>query len=152
VALRSETTGDDSDIAGMKRELVMRNVSAARVRFEPQGRNTREQALETARLIGEDFARRPVLVVTSPEHLKRAVLSFRKAGFEKVAGGSAYQVAKPADLKYESEKLGGHRIPAAPDVGQILFVRYIFWVNLNYEYRSFQEYCALAYYLVKGWI
>jgi len=152
IALRSDANDQDSDIARMKNELVMRGVSADRIRFESQGRNTREQALQVVILLGSQFADRRLLIVTSPYHMKRALLTFRKAGFHQVAGVSALEQTQPVEVRYESRELGGNRIPLAPDMGQNTFMRYGFWHNLGSQVSFASELSALVYYWGRGWI
>jgi uncharacterized SAM-binding protein YcdF (DUF218 family) len=152
VALPSDPADEDSDIVRTKRELVLRGVSPDRIWFEPKGRNTREQALKVADLAGDGYSRRRFLLVTSPHHMRRALLTFRKAGFSEVAGISAFDTAQPVELRYRSEDLGGRRIPVAPDVGSSLFLRYGFWTNLRLEVRVASELMALVYYWIRGWI
>jgi uncharacterized SAM-binding protein YcdF (DUF218 family) len=152
VALPSDAKDEGSDIALMRKELVMRGVSPDRIRFESRGRNTREQALEVARLLGSGFAERRLLIVTSPYHMKRALLTFRKAGFNQVAGNSAVERTQQVALRYEGKELGGRRIPLAPDVGRNTFVRYGFWRNVGALVEFASELSALAYYQGRGWI
>lgn len=151
VALPQDDELEKSAPARMKAELVLRGVAADRILLEPGGRNTREQALNVAEMIDADPARAPVLVVTSPDHLKRALLSFRKAGFGRVAGLPSLEESVAIDLSYDADALGGNGLPV-PDVGGMITVRYRFWTNLAYEMDVARELCALAYYRLKGWI
>jgi len=83
----------------------MRGVAPERIFLEDSGTNTRAEALNIIRLISNLDQRisnnknilnstfyilhstfKSLLIVTSPEHLRRAVLAFRKAGFIKVDG------------------------------------------------------------------
>ena len=92
-----------------------------------------------------------VLLVTSPEHVKRALKTFRKAGCRQIAGRPAYQSSLEMDLLYDADSLGGSKIPV-PDVGGQLMLRYTFWNNVRYLNDSSRELCALVYYKLKGWI
>lgn len=93
----------------------------------------------------------PLLVISSPEHLKRSVLCFRKTGFKHVSGIAAFETAIESNLFFSEKKLGGRKIPGT-DVGTNLQVRYQFWTHLRYEVIVIREYSALAYYKMKGWI
>jgi uncharacterized SAM-binding protein YcdF (DUF218 family) len=135
----------------MKQELVMRGVPANRVVLERAGRNTREQALNTRDIIGRGFATSKVVVVTSPEHMRRALLTFQHAGFEEVYGDAAFDVSLDGQMTYDAAELGGKTLPM-PNVGDSLFVRYGFWNNLGYETKSLREAAALLYYKIQGWI
>ncbi|NCA76807.1 MAG: YdcF family protein [Alphaproteobacteria bacterium] len=91
-----------------------------------------------------------ILLVTSPGHLYRAVLTFRKAGFLKVDGLPAFEKDIETDLSFNSGLLGGKRY--VPDVGDNVVLRYKFWNYLEYELELLREYVAIGYYWLMGWI
>ncbi|NQV03508.1 MAG: YdcF family protein [Bacteroidia bacterium] len=91
-----------------------------------------------------------VLLITSPEHLYRAVLTFRKAGFEHVYGLSAFESDIESDISFAARKLGGRRW--VPDVGTSITLRYQFWTQLHYEILIIREWVAISYYWLMGWI
>ncbi len=91
-----------------------------------------------------------ILLVTSPEHLYRAVLTFKKAGFLKVDGLPAFEKDIETDLSFNSGLLGGKRY--VPDVGDNVVLRYKFWNYLEYELELLREYVAIGYYWLMGWI
>ena len=144
--------GDISDSLStprlMEKELLLRKVSAENIIFENQGTNTRAQALNCADIINRNT---PVLLITSPEHMRRAVLCFKKAGFQKVNGLPAFENALEADLKFDDDKLGGNKT-LVPDVGENINARYQLWNHLKYEILIAREITALAYYRLRGWI
>jgi uncharacterized SAM-binding protein YcdF (DUF218 family) len=155
IALPGDTGDSLSSVNGMKRELILRGISPERILTEDSGTNTRSQALNIFRRIGEltsdpDPRFRSLLIVTSPEHLNRAVLTFRKAGFMKVDGLPAFESAIESDITFDAGKLGGRKM--IPDIGKNLTLRYQFWTQLHYEELIFRELFALGYYKVKGWI
>ena len=171
IALPGDTSDRRSSINGMKAELILRGISPERILVEDSGTNTRSQALNIFKLISNiecrisNIERKPananlpfyqftvlpsVLIVSSPEHLHRAVLSFRKAGFTRVEGMAAWEKAIESDLWFKGKKLGGRQI--IPDIGDNLAMRYEFWTQMNYELLVVREWFALAYYWVKGWI
>jgi uncharacterized SAM-binding protein YcdF (DUF218 family) len=92
----------------------------------------------------------PMVIVTSPEHVYRSVLSFRKVGVENVTGQPASEVMLETDLRIRSKKLGGKTV--VPDVGNSISIRYKFWDYLKYEIIVAREYMAIAYYWMSGWI
>ena len=94
---------------------------------------------------------KPILVISSPEHLRRSVKCFRKLGFYHVNGLPAFEKAIEADLFFVDKKLGGRKIPGT-DVGSNLQVRYQFWTHLRYEVIVMREYLAIFYYKLKGWM
>lgn len=132
----------------MKNELAVRGVQPGFIGFETVGTNTRAQALNCAKLLD---VKTSVLLVTSPEHMRRSVLCFQKAGFEKVNGLPAFENALEADLKFEDDKLGGNKT-LVPDVGENINARYQLWNHLKYEILIAREITALAYYRLRGWI
>jgi len=132
----------------MKNELEIRGINSDKIRFENEGTNTRAQALNCMRLVKMQT---PVLLVTSPEHMRRAVLCFQKAGFEKVNALPAFENAVEADLSFDDDKLGGNKT-FVPDVGESINMRYQLWNHLKYEILIAREMVALTYYKVRGWI
>ncbi|QIA08455.1 YdcF family protein [Draconibacterium halophilum] len=132
----------------MKSELVLRGIPAERIAFEPKGTNTRSQALECQGVIKMQES---ILLVTSPEHMRRAVLAFRKVGFEKVNAVPAFENAAEADLSFTDDELGGNS-RMIPDVGNNMNMRYQMWNHLKYEILIARELVALSYYKLRGWI
>lgn len=145
------TDSNDVSTVRMLDELEMRGVKRARLLLEDRGRNTREQAVNLARLLRTDGEEPMILLVTSTEHMRRAAGAFRRAGFVHVSGTAAEPVAITADLTYRSADLGASP-RAVPDVGGSLAVRYTFWSNGSMTGRSLRELCALAYYRLQGWL
>ncbi len=148
IAMPGDTTDNRSTPQLMKAELALRGIDTGRVLFENQGTNTRAQALHCAAILDHTV---PLLLVTSPEHTRRAVLCFYKAGFETVYALPAFENATEADLTYEDEELGGRKT-IAPDVGQSISMRYQVWNHLKYEIIFAREMVALLYYKIRGWI
>ena len=83
-------------------------------------------------LAGESAADSTVAVVSALIHLRRAVMSFSKAGFTRVYGLPAANVALDADM------------------GRRQFVRYRFWQNLGWSVSVVRELLALASYKRRG--
>lgn len=134
----------------MKEELVLRGVAPARIRFEPKGTNTRSQAVEWSRLIGPMELHEPLLIVTSPEHMRRSIRSFQRAGFSQVGSSAAMDTTIDGPLFLSEEGLDSRF--AVERIEQSLFIRYQFWHGISYMTRSMRELVALAYYRAKGWI
>lgn len=132
----------------IKKELIIRGIDNKRVKFENRGINTRSQALNCINLTDSS---QPVLIVTSPEHTRRAVLTFRKAGFKKVNAWPAFENAVEADLTFNDNELGGRKLPI-PGIGNSISIRYQFWNHLKYEIIFIREWVALNYYRIRGWI
>jgi uncharacterized SAM-binding protein YcdF (DUF218 family) len=106
--------------------LERRGVPAAAIVQESSSRTTREQAVNVGRLLQGRDGRRFVLV-TVPEHMRRAVGVFRALGFDPIPA--------PSPLQY-----GGRP----------------FWRPTFYALRgsagAIHEYLALAFYKLQGWI
>jgi uncharacterized SAM-binding protein YcdF (DUF218 family) len=134
----------------VRQELILRGVNPHFISFENKGRNTREQALKMA--AGKSAAQlsKPITLITSPEHMKRAVLAFRKCGFTKVSGLPTFEYSLNADLTFRDSDLKGNVI--VPPIGNSLQVRYQFWNHLKYELLVIREYFGLGYYKLRGWI
>ena len=124
-------------------ELVLRGVAAERITQEGHGRHTREQAVAVWKMVG---GRAPpaVLVVSSPEHIRRSVLAFRKAGFTEVRGVGAQAQRLEADLRLADGRWF--------DLARTTLVRYHIWEGLLTQVKVLREAAALAYYKVQGWI
>jgi uncharacterized SAM-binding protein YcdF (DUF218 family) len=168
IALPGNTKDSLSSISLMKKELVLRGVNERRIFLEDSGTNTRAQALNILQRITNYGLRitdsisksqspshhltisPSILVVTSPEHLTRAVLTFRKAGFMKVDGLPAFESTIESDITFDDRLLGGRKW--IPGIGENITLRYRFWTQLRYEELILREYLALAYYKIKGWI
>ena len=65
-------------------ELINRGIHENRILFEQHGTNTRSQALNLRLFHGRLLVRSSLLIVSSPEHMRRSILSFRKAGFKEI--------------------------------------------------------------------
>lgn len=149
-------------------ELLLRGVSAERIRILPDGRNTREQALRLAEYLA-GWTREPprVLIVTSPEHVRRTAACIRKtcnvdlAAFPRrrtrLAASPAHPLSIEDPLPWKAAELDGpESAPAAraavPDIGSSLMLRYNLWANLKYTQDALREYAALGYYRLRGWL
>ncbi len=134
---------------GMADELIRRGVSAHRLLYESQGCNTREQALFAMRLLGTN-SQPNLCMVTSPEHMRRCVATFTKAGFINVAGSSAFDAGIDVDLTVRHRELGARQGPAI--IRKNLALRYTFWTQMKYGVVSLRELAALLYYHLNDWV
>lgn len=132
----------------MKNELILRGVQPDKICFEEKGTNTRSQALQCRSLLTPE---KNILLITSPEHMRRAILCFQKVGFEHVNGYPAFEEAAEADFSFTDDDLGGNKT-LIPDVGKNTSVRYQVWNHLKYEIVIIREFLALGYYKIRGWI
>jgi uncharacterized SAM-binding protein YcdF (DUF218 family) len=139
----------DPSTRGMLDEIVLRGIKRERLMLEDQGRNTWEQARHLRRMLAGDGVEPAVLLITSPDHMRRAVGALRKAGFRAVGSRPADSVAVAADLSIEpAAELGGRA--GVPNVGS-LQLRYGVWNNFGLLNRCVRESTALLYYRAEGW-
>jgi len=129
----------------MAQELIFKGVDSTRIAFEPYGFNTCSQALHIAAMYAIEKQHLALLLVTSPEHMYRAVKTFNKAGFPHVGGFSAFE--KPIDEDKITDKTEAEDLRV-----RSLSLRYNIWSYLQYELIVLKEYTAIAYYKLKGWI
>ena len=118
-----------------------------RISYMTSGTNTRSQCLGLKECHPQ-LINKQLLVVTSPEHVRRTVKSLNKVGFENVIGVAAYPSTIDFDLTLKKEKLGGNEV--VPSVESVK-MRYTFFNYLKLEITCVREYLALGYYKLKGW-
>lgn len=136
------------------KEVIMRGVSPDRIMREPKGRNSREQALEVARMIPEILVKdNPVIgLITSPEHMKRTWYSFQRAGMTNLMVLPAWAESIEADLSYDSRDLGEHGGAIVNAVGGSNMIKYRYWDNLAIMVKCARESVAFIYYRMLGWV
>ena len=147
--------GDTSDLKSTARlvaaELSSKGIDPKRILYEQLGTNTRMEAICLKKFNNGQLIQAPILVVTSPEHMRRSVLVFRKLGFSRVSALPAFENALEANLVFNDDELGGNK-KFIPDVGSNISLRYQFWNHLKYEILIAREMVALSYYWLRGWI
>lgn len=151
ISIPGDTTDKKSTARLVAAELIRKGIEQNRIFFEEVGTNTRSQALQLQNLNGEKLTSKSILLVSSPEHMRRAVKTFRKAGFIRVSALPAFETALEANLLFKDKDLGGNKLPI-PDIGGSISVRYQFWNHLKYEILIAREIAALGYYKLRGWI
>ena len=130
-----------SPIKLMKKELMKNNIEAGRIKLETQGYNTYTQLLALSEKISISES---VLIVTSPEHMRRSILTMKKMGYRDVGGLPTFEEPSEETLLTSKRKV-------KTEVDN-LNLRYNIWSYLQYEIKVAREYCALTYYWLKGWI
>jgi len=146
LSLPGDTTDTTSSIYLMKKELIIRGVSGGRVQMECLGNNTRNEVLQIKKMLNS--VSKKLLIITSPEHLYRAVKCFRKVGYTNIGGHAAFEKTLENELL-----VGENGEPnAIPEIRDNIQLRYRFWNYLKYEVMVFREYLAITYYWLKGWI
>ncbi|HNX54404.1 MAG TPA: YdcF family protein [Prolixibacteraceae bacterium] len=151
ISLPGDTTNSKSAVKLLANELIIKGIDKSRILYENVGTNTRMEGLCIEKMVGQDKQTKSFLIVTSPEHMRRAVKVFRKLGFSRVNALSAFEHALEASLIFKDRELGGRKI-TGPDIGGSITVRYQFWNHLKYEILVGRELTALAYYKLRGWI
>lgn len=131
-------------------ELILRGIAKERISFESQGRNTREQALKLSEGRTSAQLSLPITLVTAPEHMKRAILVFRKCGFTTVSGFPTFGSSVQTDMTFNDSDLKGNKY--VPSIGNNLQIRYQFWTGLKLEVLVMREYSGLLYYWMRGWV
>lgn len=146
IALPYNANEEDSlhQLRLMADELVSRGVDTGRIAFEPIGHNTHTQSEQLASRFSNRLSS-PLLIVTSPEHMYRAVRTFEQSGFTQVGSLPAFEV--PVD----EDKLKDKSAPEDLRVRQVA-LRYNMWSYLHYELLVLREYAAIAYYWMMGWV
>ena len=123
-------------------ELFIRGIDTNRIIFEPKGTNTYHQAMNCAKLLNSKNDTISTLLVSSPEHMYRAIKVYKKAGIKNIGGLPAFEVPLEnnnlLNEEFQSEKS--------------LAFRYNMWSYMHYEILVLREYCAIVFYKIRGWI
>jgi uncharacterized SAM-binding protein YcdF (DUF218 family) len=129
----------------MAHEFIVNGIDSSRIQFEPLGFNTRSQATNIAAMFRQNKQKLSLVLITSPEHMYRAVKTFIKAGFTDVCGIPAFD--KPIDTNkiMDNDQAQDVRVKS-------LSLRYNMWSYMHLELFVIREYCAISYYKLKGWI
>lgn len=134
VSLPSDGVPETSSVGRMRDELVLRGIPVNAIEMESRGRNTHEQAVNVFGLLSPAHRDDPVVVVTSGFHMRRTLLTFRKAGFTRLEG------------------LPAESIVAEADPGPHVWWRYTLWSNWEREGEIARELTAMLVYKLRGWI
>jgi len=152
IAMPEDTSKNFTDIDFIKKELRYKIDSNTIILKENKGTNTRSQALHIAKFDNSTIIDSNIVIVTSPEHLYRAILVFKKVGFKNVSGLPTFENALQSEISFSDEKLGGKNSIIIPNIGKSITFRYQFWNHLKYELIVLREYCAICFYWIKDWI
>jgi uncharacterized SAM-binding protein YcdF (DUF218 family) len=137
----------NSDAYRMAEAIEMKGISADRIIFETNGTNTYTQANEVLKLLGfKDDVN--LLIVTSPAHVYRCILTFKKCGFQHVGGLPAFEAGFSPDLLITEKE----RKQKVKELGRRVSLRYNMWNYLSLEVVVVREFVALGYYKIKGYI
>lgn len=136
-----------SDAYRMAIQMMRMGVDSTRFIYETKGTNTHSQACEIRQLLGGN-SRETLLIVSSPEHIRRCMLTFRKCGFENVAGLPTFEAAFSSDLLLTEEE----REKESQTIARRVDIRYNMWNYLRMQIIILREFTALGYYKLKGYI
>jgi uncharacterized SAM-binding protein YcdF (DUF218 family) len=129
----------------MLAELKLHGIDTMDILFEKKGINTYQQSLFIADLLPSSARDSTIELITQPEHLCRALLTFKKAGFHHIQGQATFEKTIEEDLL--KHKPGERKTEPAN-----LALRYNFWNYLKLEITVLREYTALTWYKIRGWI
>jgi uncharacterized SAM-binding protein YcdF (DUF218 family) len=133
----------------MAHELIIRGIDSTRISFENEGHNTHSQALNIKEmLLDKNPDSIAIRIVTSPDHMFRCVATFRKAGFKHVGGRPSFEEAVDEKMLIR-KNLDKKQLKAE---SRNLSFRYNMWNYMKYEITVMREWCAIAYYKIRGWI
>jgi uncharacterized SAM-binding protein YcdF (DUF218 family) len=120
--------GARPEAEGIKGALVALGVSDDRVLLETESKNTHDEAVVIARMLGGARGQ-PIVIVTSPTHMRRSLAVFRSVGFDAI----------PSVAPYKSDH-GFERLRALPNDGGLLL-----------SDIAIYDAMATIYYWLRGW-
>ena len=133
ISLPTDGDPEQSSVARMRDELVMRGIAKDRIQLEYHATTTHAQATAVAAMLTQQGRINDhVLIVSSGYHLRRAVGCFRKAGVKQATG----LTPTPTPDEY--------------DLGPNVSLRYRFWNNAHMMVISAREACAILLYRLRG--
>jgi uncharacterized SAM-binding protein YcdF (DUF218 family) len=132
VSLPSDGDPETNSVGRMRAELVMRGIPADAIRMEYRGLNTHQQAAAIARMLPAEALHAPIVLISSEFHLRRAVLCFRKAGFDRV-------------FAINAASTGAEAWP-----GPLALLRYGIWSNMETNITISRELIALCFSKITG--
>jgi uncharacterized SAM-binding protein YcdF (DUF218 family) len=134
IAMPTDDNPDNSSPGRIRDELVLRGIPGSNILFESAGLDTHQQAVFVRKMLADDALAEPLLLVTSPSHMRRALLCFRKQGFTRIMPLPTCDISSQIDL------------------GPWVFFRYTFWARLEWQATIARELTALVVYKLRGWI
>ncbi len=147
VALPADTNDFyNSDHYRMIEELQRLGIDPERIMSETQGVNTFQQSQFIFNLISRNKA--SIIIVTSPEHVFRSILTFKKTGFYQINGDPSFESPIEQKLLVDNQQSDTNKQTAADNLN----IRYNMWSNLQYEIKVLREFAAIIYYKIKGYL
>lgn len=143
IALPKNEDGSLRQLEMLAAEFTSKGISRDLIHFESEGYNTYSQAVNLGKMI--NYKDEKTLIVTSPEHMYRAVNCFRKVGFKQVNSLPTFEIPSDEETLEKKNKKGKKE-------SEHLSLRYNMWSYMIYEIKVLREYFAISYYWLKGWI
>ncbi len=136
-----------SDAYKMFLEIARQRIDPGRFLFETHGTNTHSQACGIKKLLDNQLSQN-LLIITSPEHMYRCILTFKKCGFAQVSGLPTFGAAFNDDLLLTD----GERNQNMQSIDRSIDFRYNMWNYLKLQISIIREGIALAWYKLKGYV
>jgi len=136
-----------SDPYEMYEEIARCGIDKSRFIFEIKGTDTHSQACNIFAML-KTQPNNNLLIVTSPEHMYRSILTFEKCGFQNVDGVSSFGAALDNNLLLTPEEYEADEVPLSRNIT----MRYNMWNYLKVEVEIIREIIALGYYKYKGYL
>jgi uncharacterized SAM-binding protein YcdF (DUF218 family) len=127
--ITSREKGSRPESEGMRDAIVQLGVPLDHVLMESESKTTREEALIIRRMFA-DRTDQPIVIVTSPSHMRRSVAVFQSVGLNPVPSVSAYK----SDHAFEDYRW-------LPNQGALLLSDIVFY-----------DTAAWWYYKARGWV
>ncbi len=130
----------------MYEEIVRFGIGRNRFVFETRGTDTHTQACAIHEILKNE-THKNLLIVSSPAHIYRCILSFEKCGFVHVDGLPAFQASLADDLLLSEKEM-----EEGSSLARNISLRYNVWAYFKLQVDFAREVLALTYYKVKGYI
>lgn len=114
----------------MKAELVRRGIPASHIEVETLSPDTHQQAVLVGRLLASRREAGRFVLVTSAEHMRRALGAFRAQGMDPIPSAALMTEALASPV--------GPLLPSAD--------------GLDRSYHAIREFFGLVYYTLRGWM
>lgn len=134
---RLDIEGHRVEAEEIKKLLVYMRVYSEDIIVEPLARNLRQSALEVKKILEEKNIDPAIILVTSALEMPRASLTFANVGIKVIARPTDFNTFEP-EGKYQARVTGADFFPNAE--------------ALLLSTRVVEEYWALFYYFVRGWL
>lgn len=134
LARGAEPTDDMAEI------LTMLDVPPEVLLYEPDSRNTYENAVNTYNIL-EPMGIKKIILVTSAAHMPRAVALFEHQGFEVIPAPTDYTVTEANWAQLVEGSLASKVISLVPNVE-----------NISLSTSTMKEYIGVWIYRLRGWL